>query len=154
MAKSATDDGGKAKSKLPKIILAVVVAAAGYKFMLAPKKDASATEAGKGGAAAQVAEGEVMSLPELTLNLADEQPRYLRVGIALILEAGTSTESMKGDAPIASDVAVDVLSARTYEDLHAPGAKQAVKEELSKKVREAYEGKKVARVIFTSFVMQ
>ena len=154
MAKSKTDDDAKAKSKLPKIVIGLVLLVVAYKFVLAPKKDASANATGAAGAAAEVKEGEVMSLPELTLNLADAQPRYLRVGIALILQAGTSTESMKSDAPIASDVAVDVLSARTYAELHAPGAKQAVKDELSKKVREAYDGKKVARVIFTSFVMQ
>ena len=154
MAKSS-DDGAKAKSKLPKIIVGVVIVAVGYKFFLAPKKDATASAAAKSGVEAEVKEGEVMALPELTVNLADkDKSRYLRVGIALILEAGTSTEHMKNEAPIASDVAVDVLSARTYDELHAPGAKQAVKEELSKKVREAYHDGKVARVIFSSFVMQ
>jgi len=162
MPKKAKGDGDepKKKSKLPMIIVGVVLAAGAYKFVLAPKKtppaEAAAAAHGAAGATTPttVKEGEVLALPDLTLNLADSEPRYLRVGIALILQAGTSTESMKNEAAKASDVAVDVLSAKTYADLHKPGAKEEVKKLLSEKVREAFEGKKVARVIFTSFVMQ
>jgi flagellar basal body-associated protein FliL len=63
-------------------------------------------------------------------------------------------ESVEEELPIASDVAVDVLSEKTYAELHRPGAKQAIKKELSVKVRQAFHEEKVVRVIFTSFVMQ
>ena len=152
MAKASQSDGeGKKPKKLPMMIGLALVAAAGYKFVLAP---APAAEGKAKDGVEQLEEGPVVPLPELVLNLADRDPRYLRVGIALILEEGTSTESMKEELPIASDVAVDVLSARTFADLHQPGAKQAIKEELSRKVRAAYHDEKVVRVIFTSFVMQ
>lgn len=147
-------DGDKKKSPLPKVIVALVVAGAGYKFMLAPKPKPAEPVAAGAEAHAEIPEGGVIALPDLTLNLADNDPRYLRVGIALILEAGTSMEHMKEELPIASDVAVDVLSSKTFKELHAPGAKQAIKDELSQKVREAFHDEKVARVIFTSFVMQ
>jgi flagellar basal body-associated protein FliL len=49
---------------------------------------------------------------------------------------------------------VTELSKYTYSDLHDPAKREEVKNTLSTKVREAYEGKKVVRVIFTSFVMQ
>jgi flagellar basal body-associated protein FliL len=136
------------------IVVAVVIALAGYKFVLAPKpkpKQDAATPA----AAQKIAEGEVIPLPDLTLNLADTgSARYLRVGIALVLEKGTTAESMKNELPIASDVAVDELSSKTFAELTAPGAKQEIKADLSEKVRKAYDDGKVARVIFTSFVMQ
>ena len=151
MAKKKSDDEKK-KSKLP-IIGALVLAVVAYKFVLAPtppaeSKPAAAEEH------VEVEEGGVVPLPELVLNLADEEPRYLRVGLALILEAGTPIEKMEEELPIASDVAVDVLSAKTFAELREPGAKQAVKEELSEKVRKAFHDEKVVRVIFTSFVMQ
>src|SRR5690349_1146386 len=121
-----------------KIIAVVVVAGLGYKFMLAPKpKPETPVAAGGSEAAAAAEEGGVAPLADLTLNLADDDPRYLRVGIALILKKGTTMEAVKEELPIASDVAVDVLSSKTYAEIHAPGAKQALKDELSEKVREA-----------------
>ena len=152
MAKASQPDDQAKKPKKAKMIIALgLVAVAAYKFVLAP---APAAESKTTDAHAKIEEGAVIPLPELVLNLADKDPRYLRVGIALILEKGTSTESMKEELPIASDVAVDVLSAKNFAELHQPGAKQAIKEELSRKVRAAYHDEKVARVIFTSFVMQ
>ena len=154
MAKKSTSDEDVKKNKLPMILGVVVVAIVGYKFVLAPKPAPAEPAAAADGAEEVLAEGTVASLPELVLNLADVEPRYLRVGIALILEAGVSIESVEEELPIASDVAVDLLSAKTFSELREPGAKQIVKEELSKKVREAFHGEKVVRVIFTSFVMQ
>ena len=151
--KSASDDAAK-KGKLPMIIGVGLVAIIGYKFVLAPSAPAESKEATDPAAVEELAEGAVVSLPELVLNLADVEPRYLRVGIALILEEGVSMEGVKEELPIASDVAVDVLSAKTFAELREPGAKQMVKEELSEKVREAFHGETVVRVIFTSFVMQ
>jgi flagellar basal body-associated protein FliL len=151
MARASKSDGeGHKAKKLPMLIGVLLVAAAGYKFMLAPAPAATS----KPGTPAVVEEGPAVPLPELVLNLADSEPRYLRVGIALILEKGTSTDGVKDELPIASDVAVDVLSSKTYAALHRPGAKQAIKEELSRKVRKAFHDEKVVRVIFTSFVMQ
>ena len=152
MAKASKSDAeGRKPRRLPMLIVLGLVAVAGWKFVLAPAPAAESKADEPPGA---IEEGDVVALPELVLNLADEEPRYLRVGIALILEAGTPTEAVKEELPIASDVAVDVLSAKTYAELHRPNAKQAVKEELSAKVREAFHDEKVARVIFTSFVMQ
>lgn len=156
MAKKKKGDEEEAKKsgKTKMIIIAVVLAAAGYKFVLAPKPKPAAS-ATTPVAAAKIQEGEVIPLPDLTLNLADQgTSRYLRVGLALILEKGTTAKVMKDELPIASDVAVDVLSSKTYAELNAPGAKDAIKADLSAKVRKAYDDKKVARVIFTSFVMQ
>src|SRR4051794_8446483 len=156
MAKSKADgadapDAKSAKSKKIKIVVLVVAALAAYKFVGPGKAKPTAAAPN---APHVVVEGEVMSLPDLTLNLADNEPRFLRVGVALILEKGTSMESMKNEAPIASDVVVDVLSSRTFDQLHQPGAKEEVKKELSTRVRKAFDDHKVARVIFTSFVMQ
>ncbi|MDP1793336.1 MAG: flagellar basal body-associated FliL family protein [Acidimicrobiales bacterium] len=153
--KAKGDEDAKGGSK-KKIIAIVIVAALGYKFMLAPKpKPAEEVAAGEhGAAAAKIEEGGVIAIPDLTLNLAGSDTHYLRVGIALILEKGTSTEHFKEELPIASDVAVDVLSEKTWEQLNEPGSKAELKAELSEKVREAYHDSTVARVIFTSFVMQ
>jgi flagellar FliL protein len=148
----------EAKKPLGKKLMPVLVllgAAGAYKFVLAPKPAEKAAAEGAVGAAAEaIAEGPVVTLPEQVLNLAGPENHYLRVGVALILEEGTNAEHMEEELPIASDVVVDVLSAKTPEELRQPEAKTAVKAELSEKVREAYHDEKVARVIFTTFVMQ
>ena len=138
-----------------KPVLMIAVAVAGYKFFLAPKP--ATTPAATDVSAAAVAapeEGSIVTMPELVLNLAGPKQTYLRVGAALVLEKGVDPKTMTEEVPLASDVLVDVLSAKTPEELKAPDAKVALKQELSDKVRHAYHDKKVLRVIFTTFVMQ
>lgn len=158
MASKKAKKGEEEKKKpLGKKLLPLFVllgAGAAYKFVLAPKPAEKATEGEVGAAAEAIVEGPVVTLPEQVLNLAGAENHYLRVGVALILEEGTSAEAMEEELPIASDVVVDVMSAKTPEELREPAAKTAAKEELSEKVREAYHDEKVARVIFTTFVMQ
>ena len=155
MAAKKGKKGEEEKKPLGKKLMPVFVllgAAAAYKFVLAPKP---AEKEGEVGAAAEaIVEGPVVTLPEQVLNLAGDENHYLRIGVALILEEGTDAEHMTEELPIASDVVVDVMSAKTPEELREPEAKAAAKEELSEKVREAYHDEKVARVIFTTFVMQ
>jgi flagellar FliL protein len=102
----------------------------------------------------KVEEGAIVTVPELVLNLSGPEQHYLRVGAALVLEKGVDAKAFTEEIPLASDVLVDVLSEKTPEDLNKPGVKADLKAELSEKVREAYDGKKVIRVVFTSFVMQ
>jgi flagellar FliL protein len=156
-AKKKKGKDEEAKKPLGKKLMPVFVllgAAAAYKFVLAPKPAEKAAEGEVGAAAETIAEGPVVTLPEQVLNLADDETHYLRIGVALVLEEGTNAEHMEEELPIASDVVVDVMSAKTLDELRDPEAKAAAKEELSEKVREAYHGEKVARVIFTTFVMQ
>jgi flagellar FliL protein len=153
----AAEKKGKGKGKGKKFVpvLLIVAAAAGYKFFLAPKPAVDEEAAAEVAAAAeQVKEGPVVTIPELVLNLAGGEAHYLRVGAALVLEEGVDPELFAGELPHASDVLVDVLSEKTLEELKEPGSKAKLKEELSEKVREAYHGEKVVRVLFTSFVMQ
>ena len=152
MAKISTDDAKKKNSK-PKIIVAVVLVLVGYKFFLAPKPAAKAENAPK-------KEGSVVALPELTLNLVEDS-RFLRVGIAVVYwegegGAGGGHGGAGGDdknAQIASAVSVDVLSHMKYADLKThegkDEAKKKIAEELNHELHES-----VARILFTSFVMQ
>ena len=102
----------------------------------------------------EIEEGDILPMPEMVLNLADNELHYARVGVALVLEKGTSADAFEPETPIAMDVIVEVLSGKTFEELRTPGSQAAVKAELSEKVRAAYDDEKVARVLFTTFVMQ
>ena len=154
--KTAKDGDEKKKGGLVtklKPVFMIVAAVAGYKFFLAPKPAPPAAEVS---AAAETApeEGAIVTIPELVLNLAGPKQTYLRVGAALVLEKGVDAEILKEEVPLASDVLVDVLSAKTPEELKDPASKTELKKELSEKVRHAFHDEKVVRVIFTTFVMQ
>ena len=155
--KKTAKDGDEQKkgglvTKLKPVFM-IAAAVAGYKFFLAPKP---ATPSAEVSASAEAApeEGAIVTMPELVLNLAGPKQTYLRVGAALVLEKGVDAEVLKEEVPLASDVLVDVLSAKTPEELKDPAAKTELKKELSEKVRHAFHDEKVVRVIFTTFVMQ
>jgi len=150
--KDGEEKKGGIATKL-KPVLMIVAAVAGYKFLLAPKPAAPVPEV-SAAAVAEPEEGGIVTMPELVLNLAGPKTTYLRVGAALVLEKGVDPEALKEEVPLASDVLVDVLSAKTPEELRDPAAKTALKKELSEKVRHAFHDEKVVRVIFTTFVMQ
>ena len=151
--KKKTEEEEEQKSKKPMIIGGVVAAALVYNFVLkpAPEPEEPVEEA----AERVIEEGEIFPMEEIVVNLADsDDNRYLRVGLALVLEAGTPSIAMETEAPIAIDAAIDYLSAQTFEDLQADGAKTKVRDELSTLIRAAYDDEKVVRVLFTTFVMQ
>lgn len=154
--KKPTKGDGEKKSLFAKLkpILVVVAAIAGYKFFLAPKPVPAPAAEVSAAAHAEPEEGAIVTVPEMVLNLAGPKQTYLRVGAALILEKGIDAEHFGEEVPLASDVLVDVLSAKTPEELKEPNAKAELKKELSEKVRKAFHDEKVVRVIFTTFVMQ
>ena len=153
MAKKKTEDDGKKKDSKKKIIAAVVIAIVGYKFFLAPKPAAKAEGAPK-------KEGAVVPLPEMTLNLSGGT-KYLRVGISVVywegMGGGGEGEGEGGgedkEAQIASDVAVSVLSAKSFDELKERDGKNEAKKAITEELNQALEDS-VARILFTSFVMQ
>ena len=151
--KDAKDGEKKGLATKLKPVLLIAAAIGGYKFFLAPKPVPPAAEV-SAAAHAEPEEGAIVTVPELVLNLAGPKQTYLRVGAALVLEKGVDAEHFAEEVPLASDVLVDVLSAKTPDELREPNAKTELKKELSEKVRKAYHDEKVVRVIFTTFVMQ
>jgi len=146
------EGGGKKKMMIGGALVAAVVV---YKFVLAPAPAPVEEEAVDEMAERVLEEGEIFPLDEIVVNLTDEdENRYLRVGIALVLEAGTSPTSMELETPVAIDAAIDYLSAQSFADLREPGSKTTVREDLSEQIRAAYDDSKVVRVLLTTFVMQ
>lgn len=148
-APSAEDEGqaaGGGKKKLLLIVLPVLALVAGWYFLMGPG-------AGSADAEAEVKKpeaGEVLSLEPITMNLADG--RLLKVGLALQVVAEPSSGHGVTGA-VALDEAIAYLGGRTYDQLVQPAARQAAKDELSKRVAERYHHD-VIEVYFTEFVMQ
>lgn len=147
--KKKADDGDEKKGMGTKLkpILMIVAAGAAYKFVLAPKPAATTASVVVAAAEKPVEEGPVVAgaraRPQPQEGRGRREEHYLRVGAALVLVKGTNAETFTEEIPKASDVLVDVLSEKTVAELSGPGAKTVLKEELTEKVKEAYEGKLV-----------
>jgi flagellar protein FliL len=157
MATKTADDApatarGGTRSRLVLGFAAVAALGGAYKFVLAP--DPAPATAGAATAEAAPVEGEILELPELVINLADEQTRYARIGLALVLEAGVVAKDFEAESAIAKDVALSYLSSFTFAQLRDHATKEEAKAELSRRIRTAYGEDKVVRVLWTVLVMQ
>jgi flagellar FliL protein len=148
-ATSAEDEGqvsGGGKKKLFLIAVPLLALVAGWYFLMGPASGGGDAEA----AAKKPEAGEVLSLEPITMNLADG--RLLKVGLALQVVAKPSSGHGVTGA-VALDEAIAYLGGRTYAELVDPAARQAAKDELSKRVAKRYHDD-VMEVYFTEFVMQ
>jgi flagellar FliL protein len=162
------------KKNLIKMILLVVVGLAvlggiGYAvyfFFLQDKPE----EEGAEGAEAEVAEvqeepepetGFKVDLEKFTLNLADKgNPRYLVASISLEV----STEEMQtamtdeNDPKLyrlkSRDQILQILRAKTSEDINDPNALRELSKEIEFKLNRIYKEGKILNVYFGEFVMQ
>jgi len=176
-AEGADEGEAKAKGKgkgnlIPAVVIAVGLLGGGYLMSGKSAKAATPTAApGSSTAAAgatagaahvaagtpghgpttTVAEGAIVKLDDITLNLADG--RFLKVGLAFQLSKKGKADTFTTESPKALDLAIAVLGNRTYSQLIAPGGREAAKAELTAKVKQEYPGA-VLDVYFTDFVMQ
>ena len=147
------EESGGGKKKIFMAVGAVAVLGAVYQFVLKspPEEDAAAMEEPE---EIELVEGEIFQMEEMILNLSGEGNGFLRIGVAVVLEEGTMAADFEADAAIAKDVAVQYLSSLSSDDLATPEGRQAAKDELGTRMREAYDDEKVVRVLFTALVMQ
>ncbi|NNL47226.1 MAG: flagellar basal body-associated FliL family protein, partial [Acidimicrobiia bacterium] len=161
---AAAEAAAAAKKKKKMMIVGGLLAAAVvYRFVLAPGGDELPPDAlaSTEEVVEVIPEGEIIAVPEMTLNLAasDEDAasglHYARIGIALVLVEGVDPVVASTKVPLVQDVMVDTVSSMTFEELRAPGALQELKVEVSQLSRDAFvDDPMVARVVFTSFVIQ
>ncbi len=145
-----------AAKKKKMIIGGVLAAGALYRFVLSggdPPPDALAAVTEP--AEVEIAEGEIIQIPEMTLNLADkDELHFARIGLAVVLLEGEDVTIATTKMPLVQDVVVDVVGDMTFDELRETGAKDRLREIISEESREAFDGEMVSRILFTSFVMQ
>ncbi|MGI9607351.1 MAG: flagellar basal body-associated FliL family protein [Acidimicrobiales bacterium] len=153
---NAEEEAAAAAAKKKKMIIGGVLAAGAiYRFVLSGGAAEEVPEAMAAVEEVDVAEGEILPIPEMTLNLADpEALHFARIGLAAVLLEGEDPVIAEGKLPIIQDIVIDVVGNRTFAELREPGIKNILRDEISEKTREAFDGETVSRVIFTSFVMQ
>lgn len=139
-AKEDTDAKGGGKKKLIIIVVAVLVLGGGAFFFLKPKGDAEPKPPEP---------GPVVVLEPITINLA--KAHYLKLGLALQPIAAGSDGEVDGSKAL--DLAIDVFSGKSIDELAKPEGRKKAKEKLLEEVKHAYH-EEVYDIYFTEFVMQ
>jgi flagellar FliL protein len=124
-------------------VLVVLVGGAAYYFLLGPgggPHKAAAPPAPKPGA--------VLTVPSVSLNLADGH--YLRLGLGLQLTADVATAP---DPAKAIDVAITIFSGHTIAEVSDPATRDGLKAQLKTALAKAYDGE-VMDVYLTDYVTQ
>jgi len=139
-----------AKAKKKKMMIGVlIIAGLAYQFVLKgspPPEDEAAVEE-----VVEIIEGDIASMEEMVVNLADtDQVRYLRLGVAAVLNAEFALEVVEPQLAKVSDVVIDVVSTKTFDELRETGATTALKEEISIALQDVFEEGEVVRVVFTT----
>jgi flagellar basal body-associated protein FliL len=161
-SKDGKEKGGMAgKLKL----VGVIVATLGVAYFLF----------GRGGASAETpvttttiplseeAEGAIVTAGTLTVNLADETPRYAKVGVALVLVEGSDPLQVESKLPLILDAVLSHVSNMTAEQLLSPSGFETLRQTLTTAAAEIYnetpddgspEIRVVKRVVLTELLVQ
>ncbi len=143
-AEPAAAAGGKKKRTLLVVLVLVLLGgAAAWYFLMGPGA----------GPAEPVAEpvpepGSVQVVEAISLNLAGGH--YLRIGLGLQL---TDEVTEEVDTARALDIAIELFSGRTVDEVASAEGRAVLKQELTTRLAEAYEGE-VMGVYFTDYVTQ
>lgn len=149
------EEGGGGKKKIIMIVGVLAIGGAAYQFVLKPSPPPDELAAAEEEMVEEIAEGEIVEMEEMILNIGDaENPGFLRIGLALVLDESTTAADFEAESAIAKDVAIQYLSSISQDQLRSPEGRQLAKDELGMLIREAYGEEKVVRLLFTALVMQ
>ena len=96
----------------------------------------------------------VLKLDSTTLNLADPNPTYLRLGVSLGVTSAATEGSDARLESLARDAIVSQASAATAADLLTPEGKEKLKQELLKSLQKSDPQADVQAIYFDEFLIQ
>jgi flagellar FliL protein len=149
---SEAKESGKKKNLMP-IIIGVVLLLVGLvvgKSVLGGAKPSSDKDKDK--AKAEV--GISMPLDEFLVNLDGGGDHYLRTTISLGLKKGVSEEDAKERVAPMRDAILSVLSTKSLAELSKAKNKEAMKDEIKKKINDTLGDELVVKVYFTALATQ
>lgn len=106
------------------------------------------------GEPAEVEEGEILDVGTLTTNLAGANPRYARVGVALVLSAGTPSSAVQPDLPLVKDALITEISSHSAGDVQGREGVEALRKTLTRAVTGLFDDQQVVRVVLTELLVQ
>ena len=152
--------GGETGRRVPLLFLAgalLAVAAAGGTTALLLRGRAGGAEA-PGARAVAPASPSLVAFDALVVNLADPGvERYLRASVRAVVSDPRLARELQHDELTRArvrDRILSVLSARSYEEVTRPGARDALRDELRREINRTLPDDGVAEVLFVEFVAQ
>lgn len=103
---------------------------------------------------APVEEGEILEVGTLTTNLGGDRPAYARVGVGLVLAAGTDPAVVEGDLALVKDAAISEIARHGAEELQGEDGVTALRDGLTSAIGALFEDGEVIRVVLTELLVQ
>jgi flagellar FliL protein len=150
MAKEAAEPKKGGKKKIVMIVVGLVVAGVGAKLTVLKGK-ADAKEPAK---AVEPVEGEIVEIGSLTVNLADADRHYARVGIGLVANATAHAEEVKARIPLLKDAAITAIGTHTSAELRTSAGREALRKELLEAADEVWEPHTILQIALTELLVQ
>lgn len=101
-----------------------------------------------------VVEGPVIEADQMTINLADEDPRYARLRFAVVLPLNADGAAVGDRFPILKDAVLDVVNGYTTDDLRAPDILDTLRSEFTAAAHDVWPDGEVIRVLITELLVQ
>ncbi len=152
--------GGGGKIKIVGIV--VVTLAVGY-FLFGRGGTAEAETPPTTIPLNEEAEGAIVTAGTLTVNLADESPRYAKIGVALVLVEGADPLLVEGQVPLILDAVLSQVSSMTADELLSHSGFDTLRNAIGDAAIEIYnevpedgspEIRVVKRVVLTELLVQ
>lgn len=152
MGKEAAADAKKGGSKkIVMIVVGLAVLGVGAKMTVLKGKSEAAEPK-----EVEPVEGEVIDVGSLTVNLADGERHYARVGIGLVLNATAPHEGVEHHVPIFKDAAITAITKHTSAQLRSSEGREALRHELMEAAHEVWHEPKdtVLKIVLTELLIQ
>lgn len=156
----AADAAAAKKKKMMMGVGGLVVAAAAYFFVFSGgSADAEAMAPTTTIALSEEAEGAILPVGALTVNLTDETPHFARVAFSVVLVEGTDPLVVEAKFPLMLDAALRELADFTSVELRTLAGQERLREALSEQaaalLNDEEEGVRlVTRVVLTDLLVQ
>ena len=101
--------------------------------------------------------GEVVDVGVMTVNLADVEPRFARVGVALVLVEGVDPTAVEPKFALVKDALLTQLATYSANDILGIAGQELLRRDLTTRAREIYnvdDERVVIRVVFTDLLVQ
>ncbi len=142
------------KKKLVKPGIAVAALAVGYYMFLGPGAGAPAEPLDTPEVQLAPAEGEIVEVGSMTVNLNGDQLRYARLGFALVLEEGAVSADVESRLALMRDAALSEVSQWEPDDLRTSAGHQLLRDGLTQRAMEVWPEGEVIRVVLTELIVQ
>ena len=152
MAEEAATEEKKSKKKLFMIIGGVAVLGVGYFMFMGGGGEPVDENAAP--TTTVIVEGAVIEAEQMTVNLADEDPRYARLKFAVVLPEGGDAAAVGERFPMLKDAVLDVVNGYTVADMREPDILDTLREEFTGKALEVWPDGDVLRVLITELLIQ